>query len=62
MPNSLNQYHGEIQSFCNQLTSQITELTISLLNVLVNLRENVSIYIILTASIKFLRFWINFHL
>ena len=62
MPNSLNQHHGEIQSFCNQLTSQITELTISLLNVLVNLRENVSIYIILTASIKFLRFWINFHL
>ena len=39
MPVSSNQYHGEIGSFYNQLTSQIAKLTISLLNVLVNLRE-----------------------
>ena len=31
------QYRGEIGSFYNRSTSQITELTISLFNILVNL-------------------------
>ena len=37
MPVSLNQYRGEIGSFYNRSTSQITELTIFLFNILVNL-------------------------
>ena len=41
MPVSLNQYRGEIGSFYNLSTSQITELTISLFNILVNFTENV---------------------
>ena len=47
MPVSLTQCRGEIGSFYNQSTSQITELTISLFNILVNFTENVSIYFIL---------------
>ena len=34
---SLNQYHGEIGSFYNLLTSQITKLPISLFNILVQI-------------------------
>ena len=34
MPVNLNQYRGEIGSFYNRSTSQITELTISLINIL----------------------------
>ena len=34
---SLNQYHGEIGSFYNLLTSQITILPISLFNILVQI-------------------------
>ena len=36
MPVSLNQYRGEIGSFYNRSTSQITDMTISLSNILVN--------------------------
>ena len=39
MPVSLNQYRGEIGSFYNRLTIQITELAISLFNILVNFTE-----------------------
>ena len=40
MPVSLNQCHGEIGSFHNQLTSQITELTISLFNIVLKITKN----------------------
>ena len=54
MPVSLNQYRGEIGSFYNRLTIQITELAISLFNILVNFTENVLIYFILTVNMIFL--------
>ena len=54
MPVSLNQYCGEIGSFYNRSTSQITELIISLFNILVNFTENVLIYFILIANMIFL--------
>ena len=54
MPVSLNQYRGEIGSFYDQSTSQITELTISLFNILVNFTENLSIYFILRVNMIFL--------
>ena len=54
MPVSLTQCRGEIGSFYNQSTSQITELTISLFNILVNFTENVSIYFILMVNMIFL--------
>ena len=53
MPVSLNQNCGEIGSFYNQSTSQITELTISLLSILVNFTENVLIYFILIVNMIF---------
>ena len=53
MPVSLSQYHGEIRSFYNRPTSQITELIISLFNILVNFTKNVLVYIILIVSIIF---------
>ena len=56
MPVSLNQYRGEIGSFYNRSTSQITELTISLFNILVNFTENVLIYFILIVNMIFLTF------
>ena len=54
IPVSLNQYRGEIESFYNRSTSQITALTISLFNVLVNFLENVLVYIILIVNMIFL--------
>ena len=51
MPVSLNQYRGETGSFYNRSTSQITELTVSLFNILVNFTENVSVYDILIVLI-----------
>ena len=54
MPISLNQYRGEIGSFYNRLTSQITEMTISLFNILVNFTKNVLDYIILLVNMIFL--------
>ena len=53
MPVSLNQYCGEIGSFYNQSTSQITELTINLFNILVNFTENVLVYFILIVNMIF---------
>ena len=54
MPVRLNQYRGEIGSFYNRSTSQITELTISLFNILVIFTENVLIYFILIVNMIFL--------
>ena len=54
MPVSLNQYCGEIGSFYNRSSSQITELTISLFNILVNFTENVLVYFILIVNMIFL--------
>ena len=54
MPVSLNQYRGEIGGFYNRSTSQITELTISLFNILVNFPENSLVYIILIVNMIFL--------
>ena len=54
MPVSLNQYHGEIGSFYIRSTSQITELTISLFNILVHFAKNVLVYIILIANMIFI--------
>ena len=54
MPVSLNQYRGETGSFYNRSTSQITEMTISLFNILVNFTKNVLVYIILLTSLFFL--------
>ena len=53
MPVSLDQYRGEIGSFYSRSTSQITELTISLFNILVNFTENVFVYIILIVNMIF---------
>ena len=53
---SLNQYCGEIRSFYNRLTNQITELTNSLFNILANFTDNVSVYIILIQNMVFLTF------
>ena len=53
MPVSLNQYHGEIGSFYNRSSSQITELAISLFNILVNFTGNVLIYFILIVNMIF---------
>ena len=61
MPVSLNQYRGEIGSFYNRSTSQITDMTISLSNILVNFTKNVLVYIILLVNLVFLTL-INFHL
>ena len=55
MPVSLNQYRGEVGSFYNRSTSQITELTISLFNILVNFTENVLIYFILIVNMIFFK-------
>ena len=54
MPVSLNQYRGEIGRFYNRLTSQITELAISLFNILANFTKNVWVYIILMVNMIFL--------
>ena len=54
MPVSLNQYRGEIGSFYNRSTSQMTELTISLLNILVIFTENNLVYIISIVNMNFL--------
>ena len=43
----LNQYRGEIGSFYNRPTSQITELTIFLINILLKFAKNVLVYVIL---------------
>ena len=53
MPVSLNQYRGEIGSFYNRSTSQITDMTISLSNILVNFTKNVLVYIILLVNLFF---------
>ena len=53
MPVSLNQYRGEIGSFYDRSTSQITDLTISLFNILVNFTKNVLVYIILIVNMIF---------
>ena len=50
---SLNQYRGETGSFYNRSTSQITEMTISLFNILVNFTKNVLVYIILLVNMIF---------
>ena len=54
MPVSLNQYRGEIGSFYNRSASQITELTVSLFNILVNFTKNVLDCIILLLNMIFL--------
>ena len=54
MPVSLNQYRGEIGSFYNRSTSQITDMTISLFNILVIFAKNVLVYIILLVNMNFL--------
>ena len=53
MPVSLNQYHGEIGSFYNRSTSQITDMTISLSNILLNFTKNIFVYIILLVNLFF---------
>ena len=50
MPVSLNQNRGEIGSFYNRSTSQITDMTISLCNILVNFTKNILVYIILLIN------------
>lgn len=50
---SLNQYHEENEGLHNQSTSQITELTFSLFDYLVNFTENALVYIILMPYIFF---------
>ena len=47
---SLNLYHGKIGSFYNLLTSQITELPISLFNILVNFIANLKKITLLSLS------------
>ena len=54
MPVSLNQYRGEIRSFYNRSASEITDMTISLFNILVNFTKNVLVYIILLVNLFFL--------
>ena len=51
---SLNEHRGEIGSFYNRSTSQITEITISSLNILVNFTKNVLVYVILLVNMAFL--------
>ena len=51
---SLNQYCGEIGSFYNRSTSQITNMTISLFNILVNFTKNVLVYMIVLVNLVFL--------
>ena len=51
---SLNQYRGEIGSFYNRSTIQMTEMTISLFNIIVNFIKNVLVYIILLLNMIFL--------
>ena len=53
MPVSLNQYRGEIGSFYNRSTSQITDMTISLSNILLNFTKNILVYIILLVNLFF---------
>ena len=50
MPVSLNQYRGEIGSFYNRSTSQITDMTIYLSNILLNFTKNILVYIHLVTS------------
>ena len=61
MPVSLSQYRGEIGSFFNRSTSQISEFTISLFNISVNFNESVLTYIIFIVNMIFLmlldQFW-----
>ena len=54
MPVCLSQYRGEFGNFYNRSTSQITELIISLFNILVNFTENVLVYFILIVNMIFL--------
>ena len=54
MPVSLNQYSGEIGSFYNRSTSQITGMTISLSNIQVNFTKNVLFCIALLVNLSFL--------
>ena len=54
MPVSLSQYRGEIGSFYNRSTSQITDMTISLFNILVNFTKNVLVYMIVLVNLVFL--------
>ena len=54
MPVSSNQYRAEIGSFYNRLTGQIKEFAISLLKILVNFTEYVSVYVILIVKKIFL--------
>ena len=54
MPVSLSQYRGEIGSFYNRSTSQITDMIISLFNILVNFTKTVLVYIILLVNLFFL--------
>ena len=51
---SLNQYRGEIGSFYNRSTSQITDMTISLFNILENFTKNILVYIISLVNVFFL--------
>ena len=53
MPVGSNQYHGETGCSHNRSASQITELTISLFNILVNFTKNVLVYIILIVNMSF---------
>ena len=50
---SLNEYRGEIGSFYNRSTSQITDMTISLSNILLNFTKNILVYIILLVNLFF---------
>ena len=50
---SLNQYRGEIGSFYNRSTSQMTELTIPLFNIFLTFTENVLVYTILIVNMIF---------
>ena len=69
MPVSLNQEHGEIGTFYNRPTSQITEMAVSLFNILVNFTkyylDNIIKHYLYYLDSKynfFLTLQINFHL
>ena len=53
MPVSLNQYRGETGSFYNRSTSQITDMNISLPNILLNFTKKFLVYIILLVNLFF---------
>ena len=55
MPVSLNQHRGEIGSFYNRSSNQISKLTISLFNILVHFAKNVLVSIISIVNMIFLR-------